>query len=117
MKTYLDNFAHLIMGKINDGLTENKLLGFEWEITYSEKVRNTHGAPKNGVMNFRGDPDKPKGYAGFNGRVWFLMEKENRPKIMFNTFALTHTHTGSGGGGLLQRHPMGKLCYVVSQIW
>ena len=99
MKTYLDNFAHLIMGKINDGLIDNKLLGFEWEIEYLDLVSNTHGAPKNGVMNFRCDPDKPKGYPGFSGRVWFLTEKEHRPKIVFNNFPLSNTHTGSGGCG------------------
>lgn len=99
MKTYLDNFAHSIMGKINDGLIDNKLLGFEWDINHYYNVSNTHGAPKNGVMNFRGDPDKPTGYQGFHGRVWFLTEKEHLPKNVFNNFPLSDTHTGSGGGG------------------
>lgn len=102
IKTHLDKIAYSVIETTNNLLTDNKLIGFEWNIKYSDFVSNSHNAPKNGVTNFKCVSGKPTEYPGFYGKVWFLTENMYNPEIPFINFPLTDTHTGSGGFGYHQ---------------
>lgn len=73
-------------------------------LTYSDSVSNSHSCPHNGVTNWGGRDTfkdgtlKPRGYAGFSGRIEFHAPVE---PLSFCSDVLkgTRIHTGTGGGG------------------
>lgn len=78
-------------------------LQFHIFLKYNEEVRNTHGAPRSGVRNFKVEKDKPFGYSGYTGSFYFrtvdenfdvsMMRKEKWPK---DCNAASDIHFGSG---------------------
>lgn len=78
--------------------TKQKVVGLCWELSYSDKVSNTHSCPLNGVLNWNVEPDKPTGYKGWSGRLWLrlLEDYDGFGSELFNG---TLVHTGTGGGG------------------
>ena len=75
---------------------------------WSDHIGNTHSCPRNGVENFCQKEDKPKGYAGWRGRITIKVRPETRKyrgkeyiKDGWGSdyFGGTLIHTGSGGGG------------------
>lgn len=103
MKEFLDDFAVKVMNNVNTEMgneeNQNRLTGFAWYITYNNMVSNTHSCPKNGVHNFMFFSDKPRGYPGFEGVIWYRTEKEHEPDNPFHKFPNSLIHTGSGGEG------------------
>lgn len=106
----LDELAQCIINVINHPTTDyskisgapsrnkRKVVGFAWDITYQDVVSNSHNATEGKLTNWDGTPDKPKGYAGFYGRVWIRYEVE--PDGWWSdAFTNTLTHTGTGGAG------------------
>ena len=78
---------------------EIRVVGFAWNIVYSNKVSNSHNAPLGEQTNWGGyDKDAPRGYDGFAGRVWI---RYNRAPTGWGSGGMEHTlvHTGTGGGG------------------
>ena len=75
-----------------------RVVGFSWQITHSDCVSNSHSQPLDGVSNWGGKDDKPKGYPGWTGRVWIRYEKEPT-SFGSDPMANTLTHTGTGGYG------------------
>ena len=81
-----------------------QLHGMSWR----NHIGNTHSCPRNGVKNFMQKEDKPKGYAGWYGRITIKvrppMAKYRGKEYMkdgwgSDYFANTPINTGSGGGG------------------
>jgi len=103
VKEFLDDFAVKVMDNVNtemgNDINQNRLTGFAWSITYNNMVSNKHSCPKNGVENFMGKMDKPLGYPGFNGQIWYRTEKEHKPYNIIRKFPKSLIHTGSGGKG------------------
>lgn len=76
-----------------------KVVGFRWEIRWSETVSNSHDCPLNGVTNWGNrNADAPSSYPGWTGRVWI---RYNRLPDSSGSdgFENTLTHTGTGGFG------------------
>jgi hypothetical protein len=92
----IDDAAEAVIATIND-CSDNRVLGFKWEVGYHDRVPNTHSAPEEHRHNFRCKGEVPNGFSGFYGRVWIRMEKE--PPFMTDKFARTNTHSGTGGYG------------------
>lgn len=77
-----------------------KVLGFAWDISFSERISNTHCAPRSGVTNWGGDnKDAPRGYPGFSGRVWIRYDNDKNFSFGSDPFRETMSHPGTGGGG------------------
>ena len=101
----MDELADCVIKLINSykdswGNMNPRVVGFEWDLQYSSKVSNSHSAPEDGTTNWRGEKGIPTGYPGFVGRVWVRFA-ENNEIIGYGSdpFAITLTHTGSGGVG------------------
>lgn len=75
-----------------------KVLGFAWNIQYTDMVSNSHSAPVGYPQNWRGEPNLPKGYPGWNGRVWIRYADPCR-NFGSTPFSKTLTYTGTGGAG------------------
>lgn len=93
----LDELGYWIIDTVNKNYKKNKLIGLVWDVTYKDSVSNTHSAPVNGFENFSCKPELPRGYPGFQGRVWYRMENEK--EFSWKPLAPSMTHTGTGGGG------------------
>jgi hypothetical protein len=86
--------------------TDNRVVGFSWQVKYSKCVSNTHDAPKGKKTNWGyRDKDYPNGFPGFEGRVW--IRYENSPVSFYSSdvFNKTCFHTGTGGFGCYN-HPV-----------
>jgi hypothetical protein len=76
-----------------------KVVGFQWQITHSDSVSNSHSNPVEGVSNFSRHKDKPTGYPGWNGRVWIRYASDEGYGFGNDALRQTLTHTGTGGYG------------------
>lgn len=76
-----------------------KVVGFSWDIRYSDTVSNSHSAPLDGVQNFGRKADKPTSYPGYTGRVWIRYADEPASFLSSHSFEATLTHPGTGGAG------------------
>lgn len=90
--------------------TKHKLVGVTIVGNWSEKIRNSHNCPRNGVTNWsRSDakPGTPESYPGWTGNISFTVDAghtDNTPPRPINGyggdyFRYSTIHTGSGGGG------------------
>lgn len=106
----LDELAQAViaMAQVN---CQNVLVGFHWDISYSDLVSNSHWSPIGQPQNWHHDPKLPLGYPGFCGRVWYRF---SGPPGGFGSDALnnTLTHAGSGGYGGYNG-PWERLCSQV----
>lgn len=75
-----------------------KVLGFAWDVQYSDMVSNSHSAPEGYPQNWGRDETVPKGYPGWSGRVWIRYSEECR-SFGSDPFTKTLTFTGTGGAG------------------
>lgn len=78
-----------------------KVVGFAWDVNFSEMISNSHSCPINGMENWGGynsDKGAPNGYPGFGGRVWMRWASHCNSFIS-DPMRLTLTYTGTGGGG------------------
>lgn len=97
----LNRLAEAIISLINYDLKGNKVVGFAWDIVYSDSVSNTHSCPDDGVTNWgwqRTENNLPCGYPGFSGRVWIRFDK-SISGFGSDTFAGSLSHPGTGGAG------------------
>lgn len=93
------SIEYVKMAKRRNVDTANRVVGFSWNLTYSNRISNTHSAPKGKRSNWGCyDKDLPIGYPGFSGRIW--VRYENHP-VSFGSspFENTCVHTGTGGAG------------------
>jgi len=77
---------------------ENYLVYLSLGLRYSQQIGNTHSAPLNGVQNWSGDKDKPRGYPGWIGRIWYATRYAEKDSFS-NPMRRVCIHTGTGGGG------------------
>jgi hypothetical protein len=105
----LDEIAQAAIVVINDNVRRpdsfyrydgnNKVIGFAWDLTHSNKVSNTHHAPLNGQTNWGGmNPSAGNGYPGWEGRIWVRF-KQAPKSFSDDTFLDTLIHPYCGGGG------------------
>lgn len=94
--TTLDELFEWIKAVI--GEQDVGILGLSWDITYTDKVSNSHRAPIGEATNWDRDTTKPCHYPGFGGRLW--IRYKNYPKTFGSEpVEKTFTHTGTGGVG------------------
>jgi hypothetical protein len=106
----LDELAECVIAVINSqpnqgwgekkrkNTSNHRVVGFAWDIRYSDQVSNSHNSPEGMPQNFSGKSELPKGYAGFTGRVWIRYAEEPN-SFASDPFAKTLTHPGTGGAG------------------
>lgn len=73
------------------------------DITYINKVSNSHNAPRNHPTNWHNTPDLPTGYPGWNGRIEFKLS-HSIPVFSSDLFQGTGIHLGTGGGISKERY-------------
>ena len=94
----LDELAQFVMAGLNMH-ADTKVVGFAWEVRYSDKVSNSHSSPIGYPGNWSGRTEGvPTGYPGFSGRVWVRYDRR-RDGFGSDPFRLTNTYPGTGGGG------------------
>ena len=77
----------------------HEVVSFAWEMSYSDKVSNTHSAPEGYPQNWGCEPELPHGYPGWTGRVWIRYREDPYSFSASGAFEKTLTFTGTGGGG------------------
>lgn len=98
--TTLDQLADVIIKLIDHKLADQniRVVGFAWNMQFSQAVSNSHSSPVFGVGNFMRSDDLPKSYAGYVGRIWFRYSA--RPTGFSSDYhGNTKAHTGTGGSG------------------
>jgi hypothetical protein len=96
----LDEVAESVIAVIN-AQPDTRVLGFAWNIAYSNKVSNSHNAPIDGYTSWGGNNALTRcltGFPGFTGRVWLRL-KSGPCGFASELTCKTLTHTGTGGGG------------------
>jgi len=91
----LDDLAQCVIKMID---RRQKVVGFAWDISHLENIRNSHNAPEGYPDNFGNDKKLPTHYPGWSGRVWIRYAKPVR-STWHNMFDETLTHPGTGGIG------------------
>lgn len=72
------------------------------DVNYQDSVSNSHACPANGVTNFMGDANLPRGYPGFYGSIKGYLVRHRSHMSDYPTSSLLKMiglRTGSGGGG------------------
>ena len=78
--------------------TKSNLINLKIDVTYSKLVSNTHCCPKTGIQNWHCKNDKPRGYPGWTGRIyWEVNTKDVSDSNRFRNNSYIHTGSGSGG--------------------
>lgn len=75
-----------------------------FDLKYSQSVSNSHCCPKNGITNWWGRKDAPRGYPGWQGRVEWKIRWPKEFEGCYpgsDLFQGEHCciHSGTGGGG------------------
>ncbi len=95
-----DELAHCVIAVANSNSANEEIhvVGFAWNIVYSDNISNYHNAPLGKETNRSGHEDVPRGYPGFSGRVWI---RYSRAPNGWGSDSLqsTLTYPGTGGGG------------------
>ena len=110
----LDEVAHSVIAVANSYFKASSLKpdatgasvsGFSWNITYNNKVSNSHNSPIGGKQNWGGrnkDTNVPTSYSGFSGRVWIRYNNKDRIKTSCwgsDPLKSSLTYPGTGGYG------------------
>ena len=99
----LDELAQCVVAVINHNIgakSPARVVGFAWDVRHSDKVSITHSSPEGYPHNWGGrDPDAPRGYPGWSGRVWIRYANKTANSFGSAPFEKTLTHPGTGGGG------------------
>jgi hypothetical protein len=90
----------------------HRVAGFAWDISYTDRVSNSHSSPESLPQNFTGREGVPRHYPGFAGRVWIRYADEPN-SFGCGPFEKTLTHTGTGGAGSYN----GPWAAVASARW
>jgi len=71
-------------------------IGFS-EMRWRDSVSNTHDCPRGGVTNFWSKEELPRGYPGWQGRIYIVIASED----VFGSREMKQLgiYTGTGGGG------------------
>jgi hypothetical protein len=109
-----DNWEHFCRNAHDRDTWYNRDISFDFskwakpkaihlDLRWSDRVSNSHNCPGNGVTNWHGSPDLPKGYPGWYGRIeikWESNTSINRLKSCLGSsyFDKSGIHTGSGSG-------------------
>lgn len=94
-----DQAMSTLLGLLQDS-TDGNVAGLAWDLRYSERVSNSHAAPRGKPLNWEGSPDLPRGYPGFEGRVWILFYQPlGRPLRASDLLSRFYMRTGTGGFG------------------
>ena len=114
----LTDIGNDIVKKINKNCpTDIYLKRLSWDLTYRDKIGNTHSCPKSGVQNWGQSPDKPQTYPGWQGRLWLIFNKSS-PGFGSDYTNNTGIHPGTGGYGFYDLAKIGGLdydnCYPMS---
>lgn len=81
--------------------TKSNLINLKIDVTYSKLVSNTHCCPKTGIQNWHCYNDKPRGYPGWSGRIyWEVNTKDVSDSNRFRNNSYIHPGSGSGGSRL-----------------
>jgi hypothetical protein len=88
------NFDHIDVNNIPE------LVSVRMTATFSHQLSNTHSCPKNGVTNWHGDKDKPRGYPGWRCRLeWRMAHDPKKFRAGGDIFRNSVINTGTGSGG------------------
>jgi hypothetical protein len=79
--------------------SQKTLINLKIDVTYSTSVSNTHSCPKTGVQNWHCNNDKPKGYPGWSGRIFWEESVGNLSKGSDRFHNNSYIYTGTGSGG------------------
>lgn len=98
----LDAMCHFIVDAMIENLKDDRngteLLGLALNMTYLEKVSNTHSSPAGFFENWGGKAQLPTGYPGLSGRCWILLSRS--PSGFSSSITQgSGLHTGTGGYG------------------
>ncbi len=93
-----------VIGKLSGGKIVGVGVTFHY-INYNVMLSNSHSCPLNGVTNWGGKEDKPKGYPGYSGSFKFVQQlkgkQDSYPKRayddQYNSYILG-VNTGTGNG-------------------
>jgi hypothetical protein len=90
----------VIESQLNGSHTHNhyQVVGFAWDIRYSDLVSNSHSSPEGYPQNWEGRDTAPRVYPGWSGRVW-IRYADDTVSWGSSPFERTLTHTGTGGAG------------------
>jgi len=91
-----NELAEFLIAVVNRQIHPNRIVGFVWEIRYSDQVSNSHSAPLEGVQNWSRTDVLPCGYPGFYGRLWVRYAE---PSSGSDSFYRVAAYTGTGGFG------------------
>jgi hypothetical protein len=83
------------------GKTNIKIL--ELILNFNEHVSNSHNCPRNGVTNWGSDPNKPRGYPGWQGKIGYIINTEV-PTFCSQLFKNTGINLGTGSGSKNYSH-------------
>lgn len=74
-------------------------LSFQFHgMQFSRTVSNSHSHPRNGVRNWEGSPNKPRGYPGWQGQI-HIQGWQKFQGFVTNYLELMDIYAGSGGSG------------------
>lgn len=98
----LDHLGTSVVNTINSKFKfrqqKNKVIHLSWRIKYDEKVSCSHHAPVGKRTNFMGDPEFPRNFPGWIGRLWIVYS--TRPIGMnSDPLSFVNIHSGTGGYG------------------
>lgn len=94
---------------------DNEIIGLHWKMDYKDVVSNTHAAPHNGKTNWGGrHKDLPRGYPGFEGRVWIRYRNEMSISGS-DPLRACLLYTGTGGFGTYEG-PWAKLASELNKF-
>jgi hypothetical protein len=103
--TTMNGLAFAVIAEISK---TTKVVGLAWELTWCNRISNSHSAPHGYLTNWGGkDKDKngdpaPNGYPGFSGRIWIRYDTapdSYRGPSANELLRRVHVHPGTGGGG------------------
>lgn len=94
-----DQAMDTMLGLLQEA-SDGNVAGLAWDFRYSESVRNTHAAPRGKPTNWHCRDDLPRGYPGFEGRVWIMLYQPCvRPFHASDLVSKFCMRTGTGGFG------------------
>jgi hypothetical protein len=84
------------------------------DVTYSDRVSNSHNCPRDGVTNWDRNNHKPMDYPGWHGRIEFKCSHDV-PSFFSDMWEGTGIHIGTGGG--IKNNRYGYSVSMFSSDW
>ena len=115
---FIETLVDHIVSEVNKK-SQRKLVGLQLELSWCDRVSNSHNAPIGKRTNFTRDPGFPSGFPGWSGRAWARYLKDG-DGFASDPFSGTGLHTGTGGFGSYNG-PWESLAHSVfknrSRLW